>query len=160
MIALGLILLIIGSSRRSQSSGRSASSSWSSDSSSRCWAASGAPSVAADTGTDRFRARYRDPRSKKPPAHMTLASHRPSPAPAKGPATDAPPMSDFHLVEGADGWRLTINVTDRLRALLDGASSEGTAAPVPTLPSPCTSSPTCCPGEPFAATIEPLSAEA
>ena len=90
---------------------------------------------------------------------MTLASHRPSPAPAKGPATDAPPISDFHLVEGADGWRLTINVTDRLRALLDGASSEGTAAGSD-VAFTVHVEPNLLPGEPFAATIEPLSAEA
>ena len=90
---------------------------------------------------------------------MTLASRRPTPAPAKGPASDARPVSDFHLVEGADGWRLTIHVTDRLRALLEGASGAGTTAGSD-VAFTVHVEPNLLPGEPFAATIESLSAEA
>jgi hypothetical protein len=85
---------------------------------------------------------------------MTLASHR-SPSHSDG-SPDASPLSDFHLVEGADGWRLTINVTQRLRDLLGGAAGDG-AADAAEQPFTVHVEPNLLPGQPFAVTIQPHS---
>ncbi|MDT4914230.1 MAG: hypothetical protein QOC66_3358 [Pseudonocardiales bacterium] len=79
---------------------------------------------------------------------MTLAHLRG----AGGSAQDAQPVSDFHLVEAADGWRLTVNATDRLRELLFDSRDDGSVDASFTVHV----EPNLLPGKPFAATVEPL----
>jgi hypothetical protein len=86
---------------------------------------------------------------------MTLASRRPAPSRWGAVPPDGRPVSDFHLVEGADGWRLTVNVTDRLRDLLDGNTAGDSAAPSFTVHV----EPNLLPGAPFPVSIEPIANE-
>jgi hypothetical protein len=94
---------------------------------------------------------------------MTLASHRPTPSRSNG-SVDAPPVSDFHLVEDADGWRLTINATSRLRDLLCGAAEDGSpdgspdggSADAAAQPFTVHVEPNLLPGQPFPVTIQPV----
>lgn len=83
---------------------------------------------------------------------MTLASSRPTPSQDNGSASDGRPVSDFHLVEDADGWRLTVNVTDRLRELLCASRDSSDVAPAEFT---IHVEPNLLPGDPFAATIAP-----
>jgi hypothetical protein len=85
---------------------------------------------------------------------MTLASHRPTPSRENGSASDGRPVSDFHLVEDANGWRLTVNVTDRLRQLLCAAPDSAGEAPADFT---VHVEPNLLPGDPFAVTIAALS---
>jgi hypothetical protein len=86
---------------------------------------------------------------------MTLAHHRSKPKPSNGSASDSRPVSDFHLVEDVEGWRLTVQVTDRLRKLLS-AADEGVASDQPFT---VHVEPNLLPGQPFAVTIEPVTDE-
>ena len=84
---------------------------------------------------------------------MTLASRRPTPSSTNGSASDDRPVSDFHLVEEVDGWRLTINVTDRLRELLCASPDASGEAPAQFT---VHVEPNLLPGDPFAVTIAAL----
>jgi hypothetical protein len=75
-----------------------------------------------------------------------------SPEAAASPAMA--PASDFHLVESADGWVLTVNVTDRLRAALTSANGNGAAAR--TADFTVHVEPNLLPGDPFPATLQLL----
>jgi hypothetical protein len=84
---------------------------------------------------------------------MTLAWHRPTPSRETGSVGDGRPVSDFHLVEDADGWRLTVNVTDRLRQLLCAAPDGSVEAPAEFT---VHVEPNLLPGDPFTVTIAAL----
>jgi hypothetical protein len=63
------------------------------------------------------------------------------------------------LVEGADGWRLTINASQRLRDLLDGTAGDGsTGAGAESFTVHV--EPNLLPGEPFPVTIKPSADDA
>jgi hypothetical protein len=62
-----------------------------------------------------------------------------------------PAMSDFHLVESADGWTLTINLNVDLLAAL--AATDASATPAAAVPVTVHLEPNLVPGEPFLAKV-------
>jgi hypothetical protein len=62
-----------------------------------------------------------------------------------------PATSDFHLVESADGWTLTINLNVDLLAAL--AATDASATPAAAVPVTVHLEPNLVPGEPFLAKV-------